>query len=177
MTKEIVTFCSVANVPNNTHWHLTTTKDINYFFNTWNLPASKMGEFQGSVYTISKYVFGPLSNNKGIIIIKWMNVTNGNTFRISKLEYLHKSSLRLVSGSWSEIKRMKPTPLNMNIMDMLHQVSCITFMVQKWHENVLRHVMQLPCASNEKEDDLTMTFEQDNKPPHFCFCWSTYPFC
>jgi hypothetical protein len=37
--------------------------------------------------------------------------------------------------------------LNTHIMEVLHQVSLIIFMVQKQHENVLRHVNQLPYAS------------------------------
>jgi len=51
-----------------------------------------------------------------------MNVTNDNTSKISKLDYLYKSSLRLVSGSLSEIKRMKPTPLNTHKTDVLHHI-------------------------------------------------------
>jgi hypothetical protein len=94
MAKQIVTFCNAANIPKNSHWHLTTTKDINFLCDTWNLLASKMGEFEGSVY-----MGGGLSNNNRITIIKWMNVTNGNTFKISKLEYSLTSSMRLVSGS------------------------------------------------------------------------------
>ena len=30
---------------------------------------------------------------------------------------------------------------------------------------------------DKEEDDLPMTLEQENMPPHFHFCLSTYPFC
>jgi hypothetical protein len=35
----------------------------------------------------------------------------------------------------------------------------------------------LNCHVPQLQKDLTMTLVQDKKPPHFCFCWSIYPFC
>lgn len=37
--------------------------------------------------------------------------------------------------------------------------------------------LNCPVPQMHKEDDLTMTLEQDNMPPYFSLCWSTYPFC